>query len=319
MAISLKTATMAQLKEIAHVGDNRAEILLELRRSRQQLTFVLIESITGRPMAPEEKAMFIEWIKGDDSDSDDDSKGGKPSGRPRGLRFDGSSSWRVFRRKFEMFQQRSQWDDKAALDYLGWALEGPPAEFFVIVSDTQGAQTCQSMLEKLEKRYGVLDDEEVMVGKLNAARQRQGESLEAWLERVQTMAMQAFAGCPERFITRESLRIFCGNCWDQAAGKFAALSGPQSLQDALERIKKYKFVHRETESREMPASVQHIEVGKELVEKLIEKIEVLGSYKPNVEINRVMQADTKDTAWAKVMEKIEEMSKDIAALKSSGG
>ena len=101
--VSLKTATAAQLKEINNVGDVRAEILLDLRKARKQLTYAMIEALTNKPMATEEKARFIEWTKDEDSESDDNGHGARPSGRPRGLSFDGSSSWKVFRKKFVFF------------------------------------------------------------------------------------------------------------------------------------------------------------------------------------------------------------------------
>ena len=87
--------------------------------------------------------------------------------------------------------------------------------------------------------------------------------------RVQAMSMVAFSGCPEKYITRESLRIFCENCHDQAAGNHAALSNPESLEDAMERMKKYRRVHNRN-SNGKQVGVQQVEVASHLLEGLIE-------------------------------------------------
>ena len=72
----------------------------------------------------------------------------------------------VFQRRFKSFQDKLNWDPQQSYDYLEWALEGPPAEYFVMIAKIHGIQTWEWMLQKLEKRYGVLDGEDAM-GKRN--------------------------------------------------------------------------------------------------------------------------------------------------------
>ena len=356
MVVHLRYASEEELQAIVGVGPQKAAMLVSARNNWNKLTYTMIENVTGRSMTPDEREEFVEWsgVRSEDRDRESEEEDivnpatsnnnatrvmgpathgtqapantGLPGDRPRGLIFDGSQPWAVFRKRYESFKDVLGWNDQQAYNYLEWSLEGPPAEYFLMLANAGSTQSWGCMLEKLEKRYGVLEGEEVMLGKLQTASQRPTESLENWMGRVQTMAMAAFSGCPDKYITRESIRIFCENCHDQAAGNYAALSSPKSLEDAMEKIKKFQYVNQRSGKQ---VGVQQIEVGSHLlptIEKLINKLDTItGSKAMELEINRAgvdIAAPSqgasrgREPGWEMVMGKLDEMSREIATMKA---
>ena len=171
MAVPLEHATLSQLKDITGIGDRKAQTIIKTRIERNKLTHAMMEEILGREMSTEEKAGFPEWEGTEAESESEEEEAGKPSDRPRGLKFDGTHSWRVFRRKFERFNARLGWNSSQAYDFLEWAMEGNAAEYFVLMAEAQGNLNWKEMLDILEKRYGMSEGEEVAVNKLQTAQQ----------------------------------------------------------------------------------------------------------------------------------------------------
>ena len=74
--------------------------------------------------------------------------------------------------------------------------------------------------------------------------QFQGEDLEDWADRVQTLANKAFKGLPEHHMTKQAVVRFCQGCYDKEAGQSACNLRPKSLDKALDHIRWFQYTNQ---------------------------------------------------------------------------
>jgi len=72
------------------------------------------------------------------------------------------------------------------------------------------------------------------------ARQKSGESIEDWTDRILSLATKAFRDLPDEHMYQQAILRLCQGCIDKEAGKNAATSRPLSIEDAVDKMKWYQ-------------------------------------------------------------------------------
>jgi len=100
------------------------------------------------------------------------------------------------------------------------------------------------LLRKFEKRFGYQDLPETLQMQFLGARQKSGESVEDWADRILSLATKAFRDLPDEHMYQQAILRLCQGCIDKEAGKNAATSRPRSIEDAVDQIKWHQHTVR---------------------------------------------------------------------------
>ncbi|XP_067653386.1 uncharacterized protein [Haliotis asinina] len=95
-------------------------------------------------------------------------------------------------------------------------------------------------MEKLQKRFGIVELPLSARLRFQSLKQEPGESLEAWAERLVATSSRAFPGLPEDFVEQETITRFCMGCENREAGNLIYNLKPTSLEDAIEAVRHYQ-------------------------------------------------------------------------------
>ena len=166
---------------------------------------------------------------------------GNPRKHPKGLRFDGKSNWRSFKKKFDSYRKVMNWSDTQCKDYLIWSLEDKALDFFTVSVDFE-RYSFMKIMKKLEKRFGVKELKETSKVKFDQAQQGSEESLEDWADRVMTLAIPAFINFSDEYLNREAVVKFCQGCSDKSAAKHACFERPTTMEEALNLVKHHQYI-----------------------------------------------------------------------------
>ena len=166
---------------------------------------------------------------------------GVPRKHPKGLRFDGKSNWRSFKKRFDSFRKVMKWSDTQCKDYLIWSLEDKALDFFTISIDVE-SYSFRKIMKKLEKRFGVQELTETSKVKFEQAHQEPEESIEDWADRVMTLAIPAFINFSDEYLNREAVVKFCQGCSDKSAAKHACFERPTTMEEALNLVKHHQYI-----------------------------------------------------------------------------
>ena len=80
---------------------------------------------------------------------------------------------------------------------------------------------------------------------------RPPERLEDWADRIMTLATRAFKDLPEQYSNSQAVVRFCQGLTDKEASHHVCMQEPKSMEQALNGIKWYQYVHQSiyTENR----------------------------------------------------------------------
>ena len=166
---------------------------------------------------------------------------GDPRKHPKGLRFDGKSNWRSFKKRFDSYRKVMKWSDTQCKDYLIWSLEDKALDFFAMSIDIK-RHSFRKIMKKLEKRFGVQELTETSKVKFEQAQQEPEETIEDWADRVMTLAIPAFINFSDEYLNREAVVKFCQGCSDKSAAKHACFERPTTMEEALNLVKHHKYI-----------------------------------------------------------------------------
>ena len=105
--------------------------------------------------------------------------------------FNGSGNWNIFRAKFETCAKYSNWDNEDKLMHLMTVLDWSAAD---IISNCHATLTYNSLLDKLQRRYGSEHQYESYRYQLENRRQKSGESLQALCDDLEKLAARGLSG-----------------------------------------------------------------------------------------------------------------------------
>ena len=175
------------------------------------------------------------------SDTDTSHRHGDPRKHPKGLRFDGKSSWRSFKKRFDSYRKVMKWSDTQCKDYLIWSLQDKALDFFTVSIDFE-RYSFRKIMKKLEKRFGVQELTETSKVKFEQAHQEPEESIEDWADRVMTLAIPAFINFSDEYLNREAVVKFCQGCSDNRSAKHACFERPTTMEEALNLVKHHQYI-----------------------------------------------------------------------------
>lgn len=99
----------------------------------------------------------------------------------------------------------------------------------------------ETVIQKMEKRFGYQELPETSQMRFDNAMQKSGESVDDWADRVLSLASMAFReDVSDAHMSRQVIMRFCQGCIDKDAGKDAATSRPETLEEAMDRVKVYQ-------------------------------------------------------------------------------
>ncbi|GFR71227.1 hypothetical protein ElyMa_002089900 [Elysia marginata] len=164
---------------------------------------------------------------------------------PKALMYDGTSDWAAFKQKYRRFVMEQDMSPESAVNYLCWVLTGRAAEFHALITRHSPPCSQQDILLKLEGRFGFKQLPETSYLEFQSAYQRTDERLEEWAERVRQLATYAFEVGHEIVMNSRDnatmIRKFCTGSLDKDAGLHAANKYPETLEEAISHILRYKL------------------------------------------------------------------------------
>jgi len=217
------------------------------------------------------------------------------------LKYTGKTSWKVFYTKIRGYAHTAGWTEEQKKDQLLWSLENKAGEYFTSLLERDPLNTYPEIIEKLEKRFGLLDVPEMSMIQFQNCKQEKHASLVNWADRVLSLANKAFRELPETYMNKQATLRFCQGCYDMEAGQHACIQKPESMEAAIDTLKWYKH------SKKAVQSNRHIDTAKDLVTfDPVEPVAVqaTGMKKPH------------DYEWKSKME--DQMKEMMASLKAIG-
>ena len=163
---------------------------------------------------------------------------------PKGLIFDGKSNWFAFKHKFLLYASQLGWTPEDCFNCLCWSLTGKAADFYAILLEQKHTLNYRQLLNKLESRFGAKELPATAQGLFQQATQAPRETLEDWADRILTLATRAFKGLPEHYSNSQAVVRFCQGLTDKEAGHHVCIQEPKSMEQALNGIKWYQYVHQ---------------------------------------------------------------------------
>ena len=163
---------------------------------------------------------------------------------PKGLIFDGKSNWFAFKHKFSLYASQLGWTPEDCFNCLCWSLTGKAADFYAILLEQKHTLNYRQLLNKLESRFGAKELPATAQGLFQQATQAPRETLEDWADRIMTLATRAFKDLPEHYSNSQAVVRFCQGLTDKEAGHHVCIQEPKSIEQALNGIKWYQYVHQ---------------------------------------------------------------------------
>lgn len=163
---------------------------------------------------------------------------------PPGLTYSGKGSWSVFRHKFERYAEACEWTEADCYNGLCWSLTEKAAEYCAVLVERGDELSYRSLLSRLERRFGAQELPETAQVRFQQATQGDREDLEDWSDRVLTLASRAFKELPEKYSNQQAVSKFCQGLQDKEAGQYVCMAEPKSIEEAINKIRRYQQVHQ---------------------------------------------------------------------------
>ena len=152
------------------------------------------------------------------------------------LSFDGEY-WKGFITQFETVAERLAWSEADKLDAFSLALKKEAAEYYSILPDNK--RTDFTWLKgKFEEYYEDLDPPSSVRWELLSVEQRENETLERYLARLQKMILRAYPDTQTRQLSNPMfVDTFLKGCRDKAAALTACDKNPETIEEAYKYVK----------------------------------------------------------------------------------
>ena len=151
-------------------------------------------------------------------------------------KYDGTGHWKSFYKQFQTYAYLHGWTDEEKINNLCLCLKDKALDFFVYQPPAV-MYNFDLIVQKMEKRFGKKDLPQTLRLQFHQMKQKVDEGLEEWAERVQRLALEAYADLPDHFMTQEMIRKFCQGCADKDTAQYAADRNPATLEHALQIVK----------------------------------------------------------------------------------
>lgn len=167
-----------------------------------------------------------------------------PSALPKSLIYDGTGNWQAFFTKFNRYSEAAGWGPRACKDQLCFCLTGKASEHYAMLLERDPDLSYYATVQKFEKRFGAHELQETVELQFSNAKQRYGEDLEDWTDRVLQLANKAFRDLPDEYVNRQMILRLCQGCLDKDAGQHAINARPRTIDDAIDKIRWYQHTSK---------------------------------------------------------------------------
>ncbi|KAJ4425645.1 hypothetical protein ANN_27841 [Periplaneta americana] len=145
-------------------------------------------------------------------------------------KFDGTTSWAIFRRQFEAIAEHNGWTPAEKTTQLLAALQGQASEILHSVPEDG---TAAEIMAALEGRYGDHQLAAAFRTQLKTRVQQSGESLQEFAMAVEQLAHKALRGLPNDFIAGEAAYTFGSGVRDPEIKQQLLLAEHRTINAAL--------------------------------------------------------------------------------------
>ncbi|XP_069668773.1 uncharacterized protein [Periplaneta americana] len=145
-------------------------------------------------------------------------------------KFDGTTSWAIFRRQFEAIAEHNGWTPAEKTTQLLAALQGQASEILHSVPEDG---TAAEIMAALEGRYGDHQLAAAFRTQLKTKVQQSGESLQEFAMAVEQLAHKALRGLPNDFIAGEAAYTFGSGVRDPEIKQQLLLAEHRTINAAL--------------------------------------------------------------------------------------
>ena len=162
---------------------------------------------------------------------------GPPS--PKMPTFNGNSKddWVAYHVQFERIAKTYRWDVETKLEKLIESLRGKAASYFGILPELE-CENYAILTTVLLDRYGRKDPPSTLRLQLQFIKQTVEDDLEAFAERVQQLAHDAYPQATVQTVKDAAIDAFLRGCKEKAASLAAMYRTPDSLSEAISVVKR---------------------------------------------------------------------------------
>ena len=116
-------------------------------------------------------------------------------------------------------------------------MEGKASEYYALLEESNNQLEYFDLLKKFERRFGFKEIPETAQISFQSSRQSSDEILDDWADRVMNLATMAFRNLPDDYMYQQAILRFCHGCVDKDAGEGVANTRPNTMEDAIDRVK----------------------------------------------------------------------------------
>ena len=180
---------------------------------------------------------------GDDSSDEGSDRSLSPL-PPKMEVFSGDSkgpTWLSFITKFHRIARRRRWSKRKRLDRLFDCLAETALEFAV---KSRGRHSYKELKKELGLRFDLREPPVAARQSLHVMKQSDDESLETYLQRVLTVAMNGYKTCDNNTIQQLATEQFLRGCKHKEAAALVINEAPQTVQEACRKVKTVLANHK---------------------------------------------------------------------------
>lgn len=156
---------------------------------------------------------------------------------PKFPNYDGKDDWRAFIVLFERIASRYEVTEKIRADYLVETLRGVALKYYInLPVHTQNSY--EAVKKQMSERFSQSELPPVARIKLSNIQQNVTESLEEYVDRVQSLAKDGYSSAEHSTVELIAVESFMKGCLDKGAAKLALLKEPKTLLEAAKEVKK---------------------------------------------------------------------------------
>jgi len=150
----------------------------------------------------------------------------------------GGISWKAFYEQLEGISALRRWDDATKVEQLLVSLSGKALEFFARLP-LEDKCSYRALVRRFEDRFGREELSVVQQFQLHEAHQESGEELEAFAERVMTLAYGAYGatGMAMDAIEAIAVSVMLTGCSGREAAATVMNRSPRTMREALRSLK----------------------------------------------------------------------------------
>ena len=163
--------------------------------------------------------------------------------------------WRGFIGQFETYARNMPWTEANKIDAFSMCLRKEASEYFSILS-AQVRSSFDEIKTKFEAHFEKTDVPSTIRWELLAVEQREDESLERFLTRLQKMIISAYPDTAQQELNCAMfIEAFLKGCRDKHSALAAGTKSPKTLEEAFKYVKQEQHMRRAIYGKKVSAKM----------------------------------------------------------------